>query len=245
MRIIPVMDLLRGTVVHAIGGEREEYQPVRSILTKVPNALSIALAFQNLGLDELYIADLDAICQKGDNRDLIGRMASRSRMEIMVDAGFRRAREIRGYIEEGIRKIVAATETLESFEEASKMKDASGVSVVASIDLKFGRVVAGSEKMQLSLKELIAGFETAGASEIILLSLDRVGIAQGPDLKSLESALECSTIPVLVGGGVRSIADVQLLQKRGAAGALVATALHTGTIKRSDLNRLGTKRSHG
>jgi phosphoribosylformimino-5-aminoimidazole carboxamide ribotide isomerase len=92
--------------------------------------------------------------------------------------------------------------------------------------------------MQLPLAELIQKFEAEGASEILLLSLDRVGTAQGPNHTILKDALSYATVPVLVGGGVRDIADVRRLQMQGASGALVATALHNGTITKDHLHHL-------
>ena len=179
----------------------------------------------------------------GNNLDLISQLILRSGMKIMVDAGFRKAREAEDYAAKGVKKIVAATETLESFEEVSRMKDALNASVVASIDLKAGEAVAESEAMRLPLEELVARFETSGASEIILLSLDRVGTAQGPDLRSLKNVLKCATVPVIVGGGIRSIADIHALRECGAAGALVATALHKGSIGRFYFDRFLAKQA--
>ena len=238
MRIIPVIDLLDGKVVQAVAGRREEYKPIKSVLTKASDPLSMAMAFQNLGLEEIYIADLNAICSRGHNLNPIGQIASQSRMGVIVDAGFRRADEAEAYVRNGINKIVLATETLESFEEIPKIVDVYDLPVTASIDLKDGRVVAKSRHMKLPLTELIRKFEDKGASEIIILSLDRVGTSEGPNRRLVEEALNYATVPVLVGGGVRNIADIRYLKKSGAAGVLLATALHKGAITKDDLNQL-------
>ena len=68
MRVVPVIDLKDGTAVHAVRGERERYRPVNSTLAGDDgDPLALARAFRSaLGLDELYVADLDAI--GGDER---------------------------------------------------------------------------------------------------------------------------------------------------------------------------------
>ena len=239
MRIIPVIDLMHGKAVHAVAGKRERYTPVKkSVLVRHPSTLSIAKALQGLGLEELYIADLDAICQIGHNHDLIGQIVAETGMKVMVDAGFRFADEVSEYVDEGVEKIVLATETLESFEEIPKVINDYKAQVMASIDIKSGQVIAESDSMQVPLAELIRKFEDKGASEIIILSLDRVGTERGPDLESLKLALQCKSMPILVGGGVRDIKDVHLLCAQGAAGILVSTALHKGIITKNDLGRL-------
>src|SRR5918994_25530 len=70
VRVVPVIDLKDGTAVHAVRGERERYRPVRSALTGDDgDASALARAFRSeLGLDELYVADLDAIGGGGGPR---------------------------------------------------------------------------------------------------------------------------------------------------------------------------------
>ena len=68
MRVVPVIDLKDGTAVHAVRGERERYRPVRSALAREDgDPLALARAFRStLGLDELYVADLDAIAGESE-----------------------------------------------------------------------------------------------------------------------------------------------------------------------------------
>ena len=62
-RLIPVLDLKAGRPVHAIGGNRAHYEPLRSILHPAgADPVELARACRDrLGLRELYVADLDAI----------------------------------------------------------------------------------------------------------------------------------------------------------------------------------------
>ena len=70
LRLIPVIDLMDGMVVHAREGRREECRPVRSRLTESAAPLDIAQALLELHpFKTLYIADLDAIARRGENRD--------------------------------------------------------------------------------------------------------------------------------------------------------------------------------
>ena len=238
MRVIPVLDITHGVAVHAVAGRRSSYKPVRSVLTGGSDPLRIAIAFRDLGLDELYIADLDAIRAIGNNLEPIGRIVEKTGMEVMVDAGFRKAEEIGAHVKKGVEKVVLATETMSSFEEISKVIDAHGISVVGSIDMKAGKVVARSRSMRLPLQQLARRFEVEGVSELILLDLHRVGTSEGPDPMPLEKVSSNVSIPVLVGGGIRSVEDIAFLDDRGAAGVLTATALHKGTVTKNDIDRV-------
>ena len=62
MQIIPVIDLLAGQVVRGIAGRRHEYRPIQSSLAPDPAPRAVARAYvEQLGVDHVYVADLDAI----------------------------------------------------------------------------------------------------------------------------------------------------------------------------------------
>ena len=87
MKIIPVLDLLNGIAVHAMRGERNKYRPLQSVLNPSPDPLELAKAFDSLGFDELYAADLDAILKDEEDFSVFTRIASETNLTLMVDAG--------------------------------------------------------------------------------------------------------------------------------------------------------------
>jgi len=87
--------------------------------------------------------------------------------------------------------------------------------------------------------EILHKLSQAGWEEIILLDLARVGTRSGIEREFLTEAR--GTFPeltLLVGGGVRDISDLVDLQTIGINGALIATALHQGTIRREQIRSL-------
>jgi hypothetical protein len=89
MEIIPVLDLKGGAVVHAKHGQRESYQPIVSRLcaTSIPDELLAGLLRLH-SFQTIYIADLDAIEQKGEHSRLIAELArSHPAMAFWVDSG--------------------------------------------------------------------------------------------------------------------------------------------------------------
>ncbi|KXB07412.1 hypothetical protein AKJ52_00235 [candidate division MSBL1 archaeon SCGC-AAA382C18] len=239
MRIIPVIDLLDETVIHAKSGEREKYEPVDSVLTDSANPLDIASKFEKLGFDELYIADLDAILNENkNNREIIRKISSDTSLDIILDAGFGNSKQVGPYVESGVEKVVLATETLVEFEEVKKTIEEHSMPVVGSIDMKGEKILANSLQGDLSFSRVLQDFENNGASELILLSLKKVGTSSGPDEKSLKKALRTVNLPIILGGGVRSVEDLKKIKKNGAVGGLVATALHNGSIKPNQVKKL-------
>jgi phosphoribosylformimino-5-aminoimidazole carboxamide ribotide isomerase len=67
--------------------------------------------------------------------------------------------------------------------------------------------------------------------ELLVIDLARVGSGSGPPLDAVaELAAALPGVAIYAGGGVRDDADLSALESAGAAGALVATALHEGRL---------------
>ncbi len=74
---------------------------------------------------------------------------------------------------------------------------------------------------------------------VIVMTLARVGSGDGPDLERIASIVAAAGgRRVYAAGGVRDRADIEALHAAGAAGVLIATALHAGTIKAGDLQEI-------
>lgn len=238
MRVIPVLDLLDGKVVHGVSGEREKYKPIDSDLIDSADPLPVASKFEEMGFGEIYVADLNAIQGDGENIDFISRIASETQLSLMVDAGFRNSEGPEPYVEGGVDKLVLATETLGSLDVVKEVRAEYPTNIVASVDLKGDEVIAESQDLRRPFPELVRGFKENGTSEIILLNLEKVGSSTGPDIELVERGLRHVKNPVLIGGGVRNVQDLISLREVGAAGALVATALHDRSIEVEDLEDL-------
>jgi phosphoribosylformimino-5-aminoimidazole carboxamide ribotide isomerase len=228
MRVVGVIDLKAGAAVHAVRGERERYRPVG-------DPLSLARGFRDaLGLDELYVADLDAIAGGGGNDSVIRALAREAR--VMVDAGVGEPERARALLDLGVHRVVAGTETLAGPDALDRLL-AEIPDVVLSVDLRDGRALSPDPRLAgLPALDLVARLHCAALHEVIVLDLARVGSGAGPDV-GLISQIHAAfpDLQLLAGGGVREPGDLRALGAAGAAGALVATALHRGVIGRREL----------
>jgi phosphoribosylformimino-5-aminoimidazole carboxamide ribotide isomerase len=237
MKVIPVIDVLNGVAVHGIRGERERYQPLKSTLCASADPLDFALTFESLGFTSLYLADLDAILGKSANFNVYSQIMTETGLDLMVDAGiaeFARAEEV---LATGVSKIVVGSETLESLDFLGQAVKAFGEDrVVVSIDLKEGKVLSASEAISsMDAVSFAQELKKLGVNQIILLDLARVGTEQGINWALLRNVLEKTGVEVLVGGGIRSLQELEELRKLGVSGALVATILHNGKLKVDEL----------
>ena len=74
---------------------------------------------------------------------------------------------------------------------------------------------------------------------VIVMTLARVGSGAGPDLARVGAIKTISgDREIYAAGGVRDAADLAALKAAGAAGALIATALHDGRIGKAELDAI-------
>ena len=239
MRVIPVIDLKGGVAVHAVRGERERYRPLRSRIAEGSDPVQLTRAVrERLGLDELYVADLDAIAGGRGSPDVVAALAREGR--VMVDAGTAAATAVARLLELGVARVVIGTESLPGADAFRRLQaELPDAPLVLSLDLRDGRVV--SPDPELSGAVAVDAFaRLAGAArEAIVLDLARVGSGAGPDVTLLgELHARFPDVELLAGGGVRDADDLRALAAAGTSGALVATALHGGAIDAGELRAL-------
>jgi phosphoribosylformimino-5-aminoimidazole carboxamide ribotide isomerase len=238
MRVIGVIDVRGGRAVHARGGRREAYAPVGTVAGITINGDAIVLArtyIDTLGVRELYMADLDAIERGAGSKQtaVIGGLGSLG-VPLLVDAGASTAGEVRAVLDAGATTAIVGLETLTSFDVLGATCAAIGGERIAfSLDLRDGVPIASpnARRRASSAREIAARAAGAGVGSVIVLDLARVGTEEGIDLRLMQDVRRAAPdVALIAGGGVRDAADLDALTALGCDGALVATALLSGTI---------------
>jgi phosphoribosylformimino-5-aminoimidazole carboxamide ribotide isomerase len=131
------------------------------------------------------------------------------------------------YLPDNVSPVLGTeTASLELMEEASMQRE-----IVASVDMVGRKVLTrDSEMAARSPLEVLRRLNGLPLSGIILLELDRVGTSAGLDMEFLEKASSVSNHALILGGGVKDMLDLRLLEDLGFCGALVATSVHNGQI---------------
>ena len=237
--MIPVLDLRAGRAVLARGGRRDTYAPVRSLLVAGGaggDPLALARAYRDsLDCDEWYVADLDALAGGAVQHALLGALAG-LRGRLLVDAAATTPERAGELVAGGAARVVVGLETLPSFNALAGIARAIGPKrVVFSLDLRNGAPLAEAPLSGTPL-EIASGAVTAGAGAIIVLDLARVGGGRGVDVGLVNAVRRAHPhVELLAGGGIGTARHLERLADAGLDGALVATALHEGRIRREDI----------
>lgn len=240
MRVIPVIDLRGGLVVRGVAGKRETYRPVESRLCAGATPRDVADAFRtHFGLDELYIADLDAIL---DARPHIAvwQELHRAGFSLWIDAGVRSEADAAQVLAAGGSAAIVGLETVPGPELLRRLCLRFGADrIVFSLDLAQGRPLGDTSGWTSpDPHEIGAEAIEAGVRRMIVLDLAAVGVGEGPASLALCGRLRDSfpELSLVTGGGIRGGGDLARVRSAGADGVLVATALHHGGMTRADID---------
>ena len=241
MQIIPVIDLFNNVVVHAKRGQRQHYQPIQSLLTTSSAPLDIVTALLELyPFQTLYIADLDAICDTGNNDSAIEVISQAyPNLTIWLDCGIGQLNARALYIGGNIRPVLGS-ENIKNLQDYRTISYACQSRHVLSLDYSTGHNL--SHDLNIGAMGIAELHESAifWPDDTICMTLNAVGSEQGTDMERLNEIMRLNAVRktqsrIYAAGGVRHTQDLQALARMGITGALIATALHNGTFSATDL----------
>ncbi len=227
MKIIPVIDLKNGVVVHAKKGDRQHYQPIHSALCPSADIYRVIEAFlQRYNFDTFYIADLNAIAHQDNHDGLIGEVVAHfPQLRFWVDKGYQSYDPLihpENYIP------VLGSESYKD-DTISELKSFAS-NFILSLDYSVDGALGASS---------LFACPDLWPENIIIMTLAQVGSNLGPDWDKLSAF--CKRYPhknFIAAGGIRHLADLQALQQLGIRQALIASSLHSGVIGPRDIANL-------
>jgi len=114
--------------------------------------------------------------------------------------------------------------------------------VIPCLDIRDGRVVKGTRFRDIrdvgDPVELATRYDQEGADEIALFDITASQEGRGTMIDVVRRVAQSVSVPLTVGGGVRSVADMETLLSAGAA----KVSLNTAAVARPDLIREGSER---
>jgi phosphoribosylformimino-5-aminoimidazole carboxamide ribotide isomerase len=197
-----------------------------------------------LGIEHLYVADLDAIEGRSRDLDLYRRLAAEG-LELWLDAGVRDARALEpliGLVSHGAR-IVIGLESAQGPEALVSILDRIGPDrAILSLDMDDGepRIAQEAEWSNVEAQPIAVDAIALGVRRLILLDLARVGTGRGTGTEDLLSGLRaaCPAVEITVGGGIGEVEEAFRTRELGASAVLIGSAIHDGRIGRREVERL-------
>jgi phosphoribosylformimino-5-aminoimidazole carboxamide ribotide isomerase len=225
MELIPVIDLMGGKAVRAERGQRASYRPLSSQLSPSPEPEAVLAAFLKLHpFRTVYVADLDAIERRGSNAAVLRRLrASQPRVDFWVDCGLSQEAECRSWFSQNVDHLVLGSESQSDLTTLNALtKRAEADRLLLSLDFRGPQFMGPPAMLEKA---------TSWPDRIICMTLERVGSGSGVDMARLaDLQRRAPQRSFYAAGGVKGEDDLARLRTAGAAGVLIASALHDGKL---------------
>ena len=226
MEIFPAVDVLRGMCVQLVQGER-------STATIYGTPLENAERWINAGAKNLHVVNLDgAFSTSSENVKVIREVVAGTDVFVQVGGGIRSIADARGWLDAGVDRIIVSTFATKEPKALTALADEFGSErIMAGVDSRAGEIaVSGWQETAGDYIEWAQLFEQLGAGSLLYTNVDVEGLQAGIAQEPVKELIEAVSIPVVVAGGVSSVADVSALRRLGAAGCVLGSALYSGKI---------------
>ena len=230
MILYPAIDLKDGACVRLVRGE------MASATVFNGDPTTQARQFADAGFPWLHVVDLDgAFVGHSVNSAAVRAIRRGVDLKIQLGGGIRDRAAIDYWLGLGIDRIVLGTAALRDPELVRRAAAEHPAAIAVGVDARDGRVAieGWAETTEVGVVELARRFEDCDVAAIIYTDIGRDGTLSGVDAAEVAELARQIRIPVIVSGGVSSLADIAALTAReaaGIAGVICGRALYDGRI---------------
>ncbi len=228
--VIPAVDLKNGRCVRLQQGEMDR----ETIYHEDP--VAAALRWAELGARRLHVVDLDgAVGNNRKNHAVIGRIAASVSIPVQAGGGIREEETANKLLDAGIDRIILGTAAVTNPQLVKRLCRRHPGRIALGIDARAGCVaVAGwTQTTGVRAVDLARRIEEMGTAVIIFTDIRRDGMMTGPNFDETRKLAEAVSIPVIISGGVASLADIKQaveLAPFGVTGVITGRALYDGRL---------------
>jgi phosphoribosylformimino-5-aminoimidazole carboxamide ribotide isomerase len=198
--------------------------------------VAMARHWEALGATWLHVVDLDgAVTGTAHNREMVEQIVRETHLHPQVGGGIRDLQAIERWLHLGVHRVVLGTAAVQNphiLEEACQHFPGQ---IAVAIDTQKGRVaVKGwTEVTELDAVTFAHCCACQGVAALVVTDIQRDGTLEGPNLDQTKQLAAQVTVPVILSGGIGSLADlkqVKHLESHGVIGVIVGRALYSGAI---------------
>ena len=234
MFIIPAIDLKDGNCVRLVKGE----EGTETVFSDNPSRT--AEKWERCGAEWIHVVDLDGAFRGNPrNFEAVEEIVRSVSSSVQVGGGIRNIATVEKYLEIGIERVIIGTS---AFTDREFLEDVCGKfpgKIAVGVDTKGGRIAlrGWKETIDAGIARTMLEFRDMGVSLVIHTNVDRDGTMEGIDTDSIKGFLSLCPLPVIVSGGIASLADLSEIRSIGndnVLGAILGKSLYSGSVDLQD-----------
>ena len=236
MNIIAAIDIIDGKCVRLSQGDYAQKTVYSS------NPLEVALAFEDAGIKQLHLVDLDgAKSSRIVNYAILEELASKTNLVIDFGGGIKSDQDIEIAFNAGASKITGGSIAVQQPDLfCSWIKRYGSDKIILGADCNNRRIATQGwlKESDLDVVDFIQFFEEQGITQVISTDIQKDGMLAGPSLDLYSEILESTKVQLIASGGVSSMEDLERLREINCAGVIIGKAIYEGKITLNELGKL-------
>lgn len=234
IEIIPAIDIIGAQCVRLTKGDYD---------TKIiydSNPLNIAKTFEEAGIKQLHLVDLEGARSKHIcNAPVLEEISRNTNLKLDFGGGLKSKIDIDLALNSGADQITLGSLAVSDPKLFDKCLEEYGPErIILGADVKNGLIATSGWEKESGYKlfDFLSDFLKKGVRRVICTDISKDGMLQGPAIELYQSILkEFPEIELIASGGVSCIEDVRALNQTDCKGVIIGKAIYENRIKVEDL----------
>ncbi len=233
IEIIPAIDIIGGRCVRLTRGDydtKKEYG----------DPVALASGFEQLGFRRLHIVDLDgAKSRHVVNLSVLQAITSRTKLVVDFGGGVKSDDDIKRVFDSGAAMVTVGSIAVTRPDTCLGWLHTYGAErIILGADVRGGFISTNGwlEESAVTLQDFLSKYLKAGVRHVLCTDISRDGTLQGPATELYAQVMK--THPqcrLIASGGVRSLDDIEALERAGVPAVVFGKAIYEGTINLKEL----------
>ncbi len=236
MLIIPAIDIRNGKCVRLTQGDFDS-EKIYCI-----DPVTIAKQWEEQGAAMIHVVDLDG-AKNGTliNLEVIKSIVQSVNIPIQVGGGIRNKETVKALLSIGVSRVVLGTVALEDREELKDILKDFALQVAVALDTKNGKLMKQGWIKNTDKSTVITALELErlGVQKFIYTDVVKDGTLTEPNYKEIANLIKNIIVPVIISGGISTIASIKQLKSLEIEGVILGKALYENKLTLKEAINVG------
>lgn len=234
IKIIPAIDIIEGKCVRLSQGDYTKQK------TYNENPLEVAKSFQDHGIEQLHLVDLDgAKSAKVVNWKVLESIANNTSLKIDFGGGVKSDEDIKKVFESGANQVTAGSIAVKSPDKVFEWIEEYGAErVILGADVRNNKIAINGwkEESEIELFSFLDKYSKRGIEHVICTDISKDGMMAGSSITLYQEIMSrFPRLKLIASGGVSSMREIVELQDFHLHGAIVGKAIYEGQISLKEI----------
>jgi len=236
LKIIPAIDIIDGKCVRLFQGDYSQ----KIIYNE--NPLEVAKEFEDNGITQLHLVDLDGAKSNGIvNWKVLYNISTKTKLKIDFGGGIKSDKDLEIAFENGANQLnIGSTAVKDKALFLNWLKKYGSEKIILSADVKAEMIAVSGwqEDSGINIFEFLKDYTTEGIKYVVCTDVSKDGTLKGTAVELYSKIMaQFPDLKLVASGGISSIKDVEELTQMPVYGVIIGKAIYENKIQLKELQK--------